>query len=161
MGSKTNQEIKQKDAENIKIENEMNTLKAKLVYFKNRALKMDKLQRCKSRLMDITTDYRKLKNQVTFELKRGLQDFVCTTSALKQGIEEGPTNLTSFNFAANSIETPQFLQKHTNNLTEIKQERDELKSNLLQLNVSYQKEKKLRKKLLVQAISFAVSSLFD
>merc|ERR1712228_999375 len=35
---------------------------------------------------------------------------------------------------------------------EIKQERDELKSNLLQLNVSYQKEKKQRKKLLEQLI---------
>merc|ERR1719361_1276238 len=102
--NKKNVEIKQKDAENIKIENEMNTLKAKLVYFKNRALKMDKLQRCKSRLMDITTDYRKLKNQVTWELQRGLQDFVCTTSALKQGIEEGPANLSTFNFAANSVE---------------------------------------------------------
>ena len=149
--SKKDAEIKQKDAENIQIGNEMNTLKAKLIYFKNRALKMDKLQRCKSRLMDITTDYRKLKNQVTFDLKRGLQDFIQCESALKQSIEEGPTNLTQFNFAENSMETPQFL-KNKSNLIEIKQERDELKSNLLQLNVSYQKEKKLRKKLLEQVI---------
>merc|ERR1712154_606993 len=142
-------ENKRLNALNIKIENDLNekkTIQSKLDYF--RAFKMGNIERCKSKLMALTTDYSTLKNSVKFQLERSVQEFGMMAGSIRKAIEHN--NMIDVEYVSNhNHDIP---KKKYSNLTEIKHERNELKSNLIQLNISYQKEKKLRKKLLEQLI---------
>merc|ERR1712130_29829 len=138
--------MKQKELENMKLENENKTIQSKLDYF--RAFKMGNIERCKSKLMALTTDYSTLKNSVKFQLERSVQEFGMMAGSIRKAIEHN--NMIDVEYVSNHNHN--IPKKKYSNLTEIKHERNELKSNLIQLNISYQKEKKLRKKLLEQLI---------
>jgi len=157
LGKKEN-EIKRMDSENIQREEDLKNVRAKLDFFKNRVSKMGQIDLCKSQLMRLTADYGKMKSTVKFQLQRAGQEFSCLAEAITTGLLHGhvPTDSSSDFLNGDAEEdVPDFLSQQNSArqiLEEAERERDELKSNLLALNQSYQKEKKLRKKLLEQVI---------
>eukprot|EP01084_Bolivina_argentea_P061985 113320_1 len=100
--------------------------------------------------MGITADYKSLKNTIKHKLHIQSQEIAqfikLINDSIKCTVKDGhfiqsiPITNTNRNNISNSI---------SNSIIE---ERDELKSNLLQLNIAYQNEKKLRKKLLEEVI---------
>eukprot|EP00484_Ammonia_sp_Unknown_P030939 CAMPEP_0197024310 /NCGR_PEP_ID=MMETSP1384-20130603/4880_1 /TAXON_ID=29189 /ORGANISM="Ammonia sp." /LENGTH=1568 /DNA_ID=CAMNT_0042452673 /DNA_START=34 /DNA_END=4740 /DNA_ORIENTATION=+ len=163
--SKKDNEIKCKDSENIALENETKTLQAKLEYLKNRVSKIGKIDLCKSQLMRLTADYQQLQSKVQFELQQKKQDFICMASAINTALKYGHENMSHHNLLMNhhdahspranqqqQIEAANDEFRKETDLETIKTERDEFKSNLMKLTMTYQKEKKLRKQLLEQII---------
>jgi len=156
--SKKNEETKELRAECARTVNELKNVRAKLDYFKNRVSKMGKLDLFKSQLMRLSADYVKMQNTVKFQLQRAGQEFSCMADAIKTGLLHGPMAMAApsdFFGGGDAAESADFVREGDSvrlSLEAAEKERDELRSNLLALNVSYQNEKKLRKKLLEEVI---------
>ena len=137
-------EINEKDSEIIKFENEIKDLKSKLDFFKNRVSKMGKIEIAKSKFMRLNADYKQLKKTISFEFEKTKQEYAAVANTITNGLplifKHGFNNSISNSFDILNKTSSNNQKKIISDVETIKNERDILKSNLSELNKSYQKE---------------------
>jgi len=166
-------ELTEKEGRILTLVEDNKNLHCKVEFFKNRASSAGQINLVKSGLMRFTSDYKHLRHEIRREIEEQKNEFFQAQIALVKAVRykifeygmfrsqdgEGHTagggeggGDSEADIEAIKRQTHEQLLLKETDLETIKRERDELKSNLLNLNATYQKEKKQRKKLLEKVI---------